>query len=251
MAAALEFRDLTLRRGNFLLKDISFSVGEGEIFAILGKTGSGKSLLLECAAGACVPDQGDVLIGGIPASQLPIEKRGIGLVYQDHALFSHMSVAGNIGYGLRVRGVPQEKISRRVKELAEMMGISPLLDRSPATLSGGEKQRTALARALAVDPKLLLMDEPFSALDPGTRASLCKETSQLPARFGCSILLVTHDFHEAQLLAQRIGIMADGKLLSVRSAERLYVPDGTGADAFLLAQPKGGPDRHPGAPGAA
>ena len=236
MTPALEFKKITLRRGIFLLKDISFSVEQGEIFAVLGKTGAGKSLLLECAAGACTPDQGAVLIQGIHASKLPIEKRGLGLVYQDYSLFSHMSVADNIGYGLTIRGLPKETIRLRVKELGEMMGISKLLDRAPATLSGGEKQRTALARALAVHPKLLLMDEPFSALDPGTRASLCKETALLPARFGCSILLVTHDFREAQLLAQRVGIMADGRLLSVRNADRLYEPDGSEADAFLASR---------------
>ena len=106
MKLALEFKRLTLRRGNFLLKDITFSVEQGETFAVLGKTGSGKSLLLECAAGACTPDQGAVLIQGIHASKLPVEQREIGLVYQDYSLFPHMSVADNIGYGLKIRGLP-------------------------------------------------------------------------------------------------------------------------------------------------
>ncbi len=205
--SALKVENLWLRLKDFSLKGVSFEVHENEHFAIVGPTGSGKSLLLETIAGVYIPDSGKITLMGKDITFAPPEKRGVGMVYQDCALFPHMSVYDNIAYGLRMRG--SKNVRDEVLKLAEMLEIEHLLDRKPSTLSGGEKQRVAIARALAVKPKLMLLDEPFSSLDAETRIRLRKEIFRVLKNV--TVLHVTHIEDDAEN-ADRIARMKDGRL---------------------------------------
>ncbi len=218
----LELRNLTLRRGEFLLDKVCCSVMEREIVAIIGKTGAGKTLLLETAAGLCRADGGQALYGGIPIQTVPIERRNIGYLYQDYGLFPHMTARENIGFSLRMQRIGAKERRHRVDEMAERFGIREILEQYPATLSGGEQQRVALARALMMRPPLLFLDEPFSALDPVTRKDFYRILHEVREEFGCAILFVTHDFSEAQQLADRIGVLIDGRLRGVVEASCLF-----------------------------
>ncbi len=200
------------------IRDVSLALEEREIFALLGPTGAGKTLLLESAAGFYAPEQGTVRLYGTPVQDIPLEERNIGFVYQDYALFPHMTVEDNIAYGLRVRRVPRTKQNALTRELAGLLGIRHVLKDYPQTLSGGEQQRTALARALILKPRLLLLDEPFSALDESAKNKLYGEVAALPERFGCAVFFVTHNIREAQRLALRIGVMEKGRLTGIRPA---------------------------------
>ena len=153
---------------------------------------------------------------------IPLTERRIGFVYQDYALFPHMTVEGNIAYGLRVRRAPRAEQKEKTRAIAELLDIGHVLKNYPQTLSGGERQRVALARALVLKPRLLLLDEPFSSLDPSTKQRLYGETARIPQKFDCAVLFVTHDFREAQMLASRIGIMAEGRMLCIRRSEDLF-----------------------------
>ncbi len=203
------------------LRDISFALEEREIFALLGPTGAGKTLLLESAAGFYTPESGTVRLYGRPVRDIPLEERNIGFVYQDHALFPHMTVEENIGYGLRIRRLPREKQRKETREIAALLGISHILGDYPQTLSGGEGQRTALARALVLKPRLLLLDEPFSSLDPATRKKLRELVAKVPERFNCAALFVTHEPWEARRLASRAGFMDRGEMLWIRKVDEL------------------------------
>ncbi len=205
--SALKVENLWLRLKDFSLKGVSFEVHENEHFAIIGPTGSGKSLLLETIAGVYTPDSGRITLMGKDITFTPPEKRGVGIVYQDCALFPHMSVYDNIAYGLRIRG--KKNVRDEVLKLAEMLEIEHLLNRKPSTLSGGEKQRVAIARALAVKPKLMLLDEPFSSLDAETRIRLRKEIFRVLKNV--TVLHVTHIEDDAEN-ADRIARMKDGRL---------------------------------------
>lgn len=214
-------RDFSVKRGSFRLSPLSFSVKEGEIFAILGRTGSGKTVLLEAISGMFPGDTGEILFDGTEVRKIPIGERKIGIVYQDYGLFPHMKVKENIGYGLKMHRISEQKQERRVEELMEMLCISHIKDQYPGTLSGGESQRTALARALALKPKVLLLDEPFSALDPSTRRDLYGELRKIHSCFGCTIIFVTHDFEEARTLADRAAILLEGELKAVMSVDEM------------------------------
>ncbi len=205
--SALKVENLWLRLKDFSLKGVSFEVHENEHFAIVGPTGSGKSLLLETIAGVYTPDSGRITLMGKDITFTPPEKRGVGIVYQDCALFPHMRVYDNIAYGLRIRG--KKNVRDEVLKLAEMLEIEHLLNRKPSTLSGGEKQRVAIARALAVKPKLMLLDEPFSSLDAETRIRLRKEIFRVLKNV--TVLHVTHIEDDAEN-ADRIARMKDGRL---------------------------------------
>lgn len=218
----LRYCRLTVRRGNFVLRDISLDVKAGEILAIIGKTGAGKTLLLESAAGLCRPDSGMVLYGGQDIRSIPLHRRNIGYLYQEYSLFPHMTAGANIGYGLTIRKAAKAEIRRQVEALAERFGIGALLSQYPGTLSGGEQQRVALARALILRPRLLLLDEPFSALDPVTRGQLHRLLLEVRRDFGCAVVFVTHDFDEATALADRIGVLIGGCLEGIVPSKRLY-----------------------------
>ena len=194
--------------GSFRL-DVEFSMSRSYC-VVLGPTGAGKSLLLELIAGILKPDKGRILIDGKDVTNFPPEKRNIGFVPQDYALFPHMSVYKNIAYGLR-----RDKKGKRkkVEEIAEKLGISHILDRKPTTLSGGERQRVALARALIIQPKLILLDEPLSAVDLRTKEKLMEELKLVQSEFEIPIVHVTHSLIEAVTLANEVAIMMDGKII--------------------------------------
>lgn len=216
---------LSLKRGNFALKNISFDVHKNEILSILGKTGSGKTMLLECLAGFYKPDQGKILYHEKSISDIPVYRRNIGYLYQDYCLFPHMTVESNIGFGLRMQKYPKTEVRKKVREMAEQFEISEILHAYPGTLSGGEKQRTALARALITEPDLLLLDEPFSALDPVTKRKMYEVLRQIRQNYNCTILFVSHDFEEAIQLSDRTGIMICGRMCGIVDSRDLYTAE--------------------------
>lgn len=221
----LEACDLSLQRGSFHLKDISFQVYSNEILAIIGKNGAGKTLLLESIAGFQHISQGKLLFEGSSLNELPLHQRKIGYLYQDYCLFPHMSAKENIAYGLKCKKVPKKEISYQVEQIAAELGITSILEQYPATLSGGEQQRVALARALVTKPELLLLDEPFSALDPVTKYKMHELILKIHRDFSCTIVFVTHDFQEAEKLADRIGILYHGHLRGIVQSDKLFVSE--------------------------
>ncbi len=224
---ALRIEALAVNLGGFRLQELTLEVAAGEYLVIVGPTGAGKTVLLETLAGLRQPEGGRLYLDGAEITATPPEQRGIGFVYQDYALFPHLTVAENIAFGLRLRrrGCPRPtraEVEQRVTSLAEMLGLERLLDRRPATLSGGEAQRVALARALAVEPRLLLLDEPLSSLDPSTRAALREELARLHRTLGTTTIHVTHDFEEAFTLGDRIAVIHHGRLLQVGSPAEVF-----------------------------
>lgn len=207
--------------GSFSLRDVSLTIGEGEIFGILGETGSGKSVLLEALAGFYEPVSGKITYDGTDVRDIPLEERGIGFVYQDYGLFPHMKVRKNIEFGLAMHRVPKKERRERSDHIMELLGIRHLADRYPGSLSGGEQQRAALARAMILEPRILFMDEPFSALDPNTKQKMYALVRKIHRQYGCTIVFVTHDFREAEHMADRVGIVMKGVLREVCRAEEL------------------------------
>lgn len=223
---AIETKSLEITRGTFKLGPIDFYVEEGEIFAILGRTGSGKTVLLETIAGFYQEQyKGDILVFGEDGYELTPDTRNMGFVYQDAGLFPHMTVEQNIAYGLKMHKVDPKIIEEKISYITDLLSISKIRKQYPATISGGEKQRTALARSLVMNPKILLLDEPFSALDPATRQKMYEEIKRIHKEFNCTIVFVTHDFSEAQHLAHHVGIMLHGEMKTIVEAERLFEKD--------------------------
>ena len=218
----LEIRDLSVRAGRFRLFEISLTVGRGRFHVIMGPTGAGKTLLLECIAGLRTPRTGQLLLDGKDLSTLPVEKRNIGLVPQDLALFPHLTVEENILYGLRRRGRQKQGGTRRVTQLCEALSIGHLLQRDVRTLSGGEKQRVALARALALGCGLLLLDEPFTGLHRSMRKDLWFMLKGLQRQLGVTVLMVTHDLEEALLLGDTMSVMIDGSIRQTGTSKELF-----------------------------
>ncbi len=218
----LRIEGLSVDLGNFHLEALDLEVAGGEYLVIVGPTGAGKTVLLETLAGLRPLRGGRLYLDGVEITSTPPEQRGIGFVYQDYALFPHLTVEENIAFGLQLRGMSPSRISERVAKLAAMLSIKPLLARRPATLSGGEAQRVALARALAVEPRLLLLDEPLSSLDPSTRLGLREELARLHHALGTTIIHVTHDFEEAFTLGDRIAVIHHGRLLQVGTPQEVF-----------------------------
>lgn len=215
----IKIEDISKEWEDFGLEDISLEIQEEEYFIILGPTGSGKTLLLELLAGFYKPDKGSIKVDGdIYTHKKPNERR-FGFVYQDYMLFPHMDVRENIAYGLKVRD--SEDIDGKVEEMAEMVGVSHLLDRRPNTLSGGEQQRVALARALVFEPEILLLDEPFGSLDYQTSKELRELVKDLHSKFGGTTIHVTHDQEEAVVMGDRMGVMKEGKVIQLGRAEEI------------------------------
>jgi len=208
--------------GEFFLKDVSINIGTGEYLMILGPTGAGKTILLETIAGIYPPDKGRVYLNGRDVTRLPPRKRNIGMVYQDYMLFPHLTVKKNIKYGLRSRNFGKQEVSRRIDELATLLGVSHLLHRHPGTLSGGEQQRIAIARALIMEPDVLLLDEPLSALDSETRTKLRKELRKIHALTSTTMIHVTHSFDEAFLLGSQMAIMNHGEIVQVGEPSEVF-----------------------------
>ncbi len=214
--------DLQVRVGSFYLRDISLEVPSGGYALIIGPTGSGKTTLLEAIAGHARLLGGSVFMHDEDVTNLPPERRGIGFVYQQYHLFPHLTVRNNISYGLTGRGGRNGAAIGRAEELADLLGITPLLDRPVRGLSGGEQQRVALARALAPKPSILLLDEPFAAVDPATRQVLRRELRQLHEREGITTLQVTHDFDEALRLGDLVAVLSEGRIAQSGTPEQVF-----------------------------
>lgn len=203
--------------------DVSFELAVGELFCLLGSSGCGKSTLLRLIGGYITPDAGRVLINQHDVTHEPPERRNAGMVFQNYALFPHLSAMENVAFGLRVKGIAKAARLAKASEMLDWVGLAPSeRDRRPAQLSGGQQQRVALARALAFDPSLLMLDEPFANLDRLLRERLREETKQMQRRAGITTILVTHDREEAFALGDRIAIMHEGRLLQIGKPEEVY-----------------------------
>ncbi|WP_229723571.1 ABC transporter ATP-binding protein [Deinococcus aerolatus] len=203
-------------------RDVSLTVGAGETLALLGPSGCGKSTVLRMVAGLERPDAGRVEVGGRDVTGLPPEARHIGLVFQDYALFPHLSVLNNVAYGPRMRGAARAEAHRRAQEALALVNLTELAARTPGQLSGGQAQRVALARALATNSPLLLLDEPLSNLDERLRAELRNDLRDLFRRVGAGVLLVTHDQREALALAGQVAVMRAGQLVQTGAAREVF-----------------------------
>jgi molybdopterin-binding protein len=228
---AVRLQDLGVDLEEFRLWNINLDIAAGEYFVILGPTGAGKTVLLETIAGLHRPHKGRIILDGEDITYAPPERRGIGFVYQDYALFPHLSVAGNIAFGLKLGKISRSSIEARVADISRLLGIEHLLQRRPETLSGGEAQRVALARALIVKPRLLLLDEPLSALDPETREGLQRELGRIHRELGTTTIHVTHDFEEAVALGDRVAVLREDRA-SDSKREGQIVQVGTPEDIF-------------------
>jgi molybdate/tungstate transport system ATP-binding protein len=199
----------------FDLKNIDLDIDEGEYFVLLGPTGAGKTLLLETIAGFHLPDSGSIWLDDRDVTFLPPERRNIGFIYQNYSLFPHLTVRENIEYGIRVKNLDAGERKERTSRLLELISLEHLSGRYPRSLSGGEQQKVAIARALAVKPKLLLLDEPLSSLDPESREKLRDSLKSINQEFKLTMIHVTHDRGEALSLGERLGVMMGGKLKQV------------------------------------
>ena len=208
--------------GEFFLNDVSLDVADGEYLMVLGPTGAGKTILLETIAGIYPPDKGKVYLHDRDITKLPPRERNIGMVYQDYMLFPHLTVEQNVKYGLRSRKFTKKEMFQKVDELAELLGVSHLLHRYPGSLSGGEQQRTAIARALVMEPEVLLLDEPLSALDSETRTKLREELRRIHSFTHTTMIHVTHSFDEAFLLGSQMAVMNQGEIVQVGEPSEVF-----------------------------
>ena len=208
--------------GSLVVDDVSLEIASGELFVLLGASGSGKSTILRLVAGLVEPDRGRIVLDGRDVTAVPPQQRGTGFVFQNYSIFRHMSVAQNVEFGLRIRRQPRGERVRRRDELLELVGLSGYASRYPEELSGGQQQRVALARALAYRPSVLLLDEPFGALDVKIRAQLRRKLREIQRSLALTMILVTHDQEEAFEVADRVGVIERGRLLEVGGAQDLY-----------------------------
>ncbi|MCU4180451.1 ABC transporter ATP-binding protein [Bosea sp. BH3] len=204
------------------VQDVNIEVSRGEMIVLLGPSGCGKTTTLRLVAGFVEATRGRILVEGEDYAALPPYRREMGMVFQSYALFPHLTVAQNITFGLRMRKLPKAEIARRLDEVLEMVKLTPMADRYPRQLSGGQQQRVALSRALAIRPKVLLLDEPLSNLDANLRQSVAREIRQLQKAAGLTALMVTHDQDEAMTMADRLVLMSEGKVQQIGSQEELY-----------------------------
>jgi len=218
----ISIRNLSVDLGDFQLRDLSLEIASGEFFILMGPTGAGKTILLEAIIGLVPVAGGEIFLDGDRITHLPPEKRQIGIVYQDYALFPHLTVRENIAFGRRFQAAAGVKNSELPADLLATLELEPLLSRYPGTLSGGEQQRVALARALAVSPRVLLLDEPLSALDPRFREELRHYLRLLHRQTGTTFLMVTHDFAEALALAERLAVINRGRLEQAGTPEEIF-----------------------------
>ncbi|MCR8724980.1 ABC transporter ATP-binding protein [Frigidibacter sp. ROC022] len=223
--------------GPQVLHDVSMDIRDGEFIVIVGPSGCGKSTLLRLIAGLESCEQGEIIIAGRRANELAPQDRDIAMIFQNYALYPHMSVRDNIGFGLELRRVPKRERIARAEAVAQTLQLGPYLDRKPGALSGGQRQRVAMGRAMARDSSTFLMDEPLSNLDNALRVEMRTEIKDLHRQLGATIIFVTHDQTEALTLADRIAVMMDGHLLQFDTPEAIYDRPATQAVAAFLGQP--------------
>jgi osmoprotectant transport system ATP-binding protein len=238
--AVIQFRNVSFRleNGRELLHDLSFEIQRGETMVLLGRSGSGKTTTLKLINKLHEPSDGEVLVNGESTRRADVIRlrRSVGYAIQEVGLFPHFTVARNIGVVPQIEDWPADRIRKRVDELLQMVGLEPQLGtRYPRELSGGQRQRVGVARALAADPPILLMDEPFGALDPITRDELQREFLSLQKRLRKTIVFVTHDLHEALVLATRIALMEDGRLVTVLTPDEFLQSNEPLVRAYLQA----------------
>ena len=222
--ASVSLRNLskTFPNGQCAASDLCIEIGDGELLVMVGPSGCGKSTALRLVAGLEAPDAGSIWIGGEDVTGKPPQQRDLAMVFQSYALYPHRSVAENLGFGLRMAGVPRDRIRERVESVALRLGIAELLDRRPAQLSGGQRQRVALGRAIAREPKAFLLDEPLSNLDAKLRGDTRAEIARLHRQLGATMLYVTHDQEEAMTLGDRIAVMRAGRFEQVGEPLEVY-----------------------------
>ena len=223
----ISIQGVNLHLPGFALLDINLQINRGDYFILVGPSASGKTVLLETIAGLHKTASGSICIGDRDVTGLQSEKRSVGMVYQDCALFPHLSVRENIAFGLRMRRQPEPQISRELERVAPLLGIAPLLSRGIHNLSGGEKQKVALARALVTNPQVLLLDEPLGALDPQTREEVRQEITTLHRELGITVLHVTHDFEEAVTMGTRLAVIGDGVIRQVGTPDEIFRSPGS------------------------
>ena len=223
MSSRVEIKGLWKRFGSQpALRDLSLHLEPGTTTTLVGPSGAGKTTLLRCIAGLLAHDAGEIFFDGDPVGNLPAERRSVGFVFQSYALFPHMTVRENLAFGLDVRRLPSADRDKRVRELAASLGLEPLLDRRPSEISGGERQRVALGRAIAYHPALLLLDEPLAALDPNLASSVREVLRDAIRKEGSTVLLVTHDRADALRLGDQVILMREGRIEQAGSPSELY-----------------------------
>ena len=233
----IEIKNLSGNLGEFHLRDVNLAVKEGEYLAILGPTGAGKTVLVEYITGIYKPDKGSILVDEEDITPLYPEERNIGYVPQDYALFPNLTVGKNIAYGLEARRMPPDKVNSIVSEMISRLKIEYIQHRMPLNLSGGEKQRAALGRALATEPRLLLLDEPLSALDENLRTEMARELRRLQRDVNGTFIHVCHNFEEASDVADRIAIMKDGTIIQTGTLkEVMEAPENEFVARFMKSQ---------------
>lgn len=220
---SMELRGVTKRFGDVTAVDsVDLAIRDGEFLTLLGPSGCGKTTILRLLSGFEVPDQGAVVLQGIDVSHVPPHKRDVNQVFQSYALFPHLSVEGNVGFGLRMRGVDPQDVKSRVKEALELVALDGLGGRRTSELSGGQRQRVALARAIVCKPKALLLDEPLSALDAKLRQAMQIELKRIQQRLGMTFVFVTHDQEEALTMSDRIAVVNKGRIEQLDAADEIY-----------------------------
>ena len=248
----IDLAGVTKNFGTFqALKGIDATINEGEFFSLLGPSGCGKTTLLRMIAGFETPTDGTIRIGGQDMAGVPANRRPTNMVFQSYAIFPHLSVAENVGYGLKTRKLPKAEIAREVEQALQMVDLGGLGSRAAHELSGGQRQRVALARALVMKPKVVLLDEPLSALDKKLRDQMQVELRQLQQKLGITFILVTHDQEEALTMSDRIAVMFDGRIAQLATPEELYrrpadkrIASFIGVMNFLDAKAMGGMNGH-------
>ncbi|MBW3636219.1 MAG: ABC transporter ATP-binding protein [Armatimonadetes bacterium] len=220
---SLQFQNIQKRfDSTVVVRDLSLQINEGELFFLLGPSGCGKTTCLRMVAGFYQPDGGQLLFDDRPMNAVPPHKRNTGMVFQNYALWPHLTVKGNVEYGLKVRKIAKAEREKRVQDALEMVRLGPLSDRYPSQMSGGQQQRVALARALVIRPDMLLLDEPLSNLDAQLRLEMRAEIKRLHKETGTTALYVTHDQEEALSIADRVAVLKDGDLMQVGAPRELY-----------------------------
>lgn len=223
VGSSVELKDLVRRFGDlYALDGFNLNIQPGELIALLGPSGCGKTTALRLLAGLDIPDSGHVLVNGQDLTNVPANKRDMGMVFQAYSLFPNLTAIENVAFGLKVRGIDTEKRLKKASELLELVGLTTQANRFSHQMSGGQQQRVALARALAIEPKVLLLDEPLSALDAKVRTQLRDEIRRIQIEVGTTTLFVTHDQEEAMAMADRVGVMSNGKLEQIDRPNIVY-----------------------------